>query len=59
MPRPFTSVLYLLRRNVAEAVDPPKPQRYQGRILDWEGVRAVLEAVRTTSYPFPWFRLPC
>ena len=32
-----------LSRNVAEAVDPPRPQHREAQTLDWEGVRKFLE----------------
>ena len=40
----------ILARNVAEAVEPPKPQRFQARTLDWDGVQALLEAAKDSKY---------
>ena len=40
----------ILARNVAEAVEPPKPQRFQARTLDWDGVQALLEAAKASKY---------
>jgi len=37
-------------RNVAQAVDPPRPITREMRTLDNEGVRAFLEAARDTEY---------
>ena len=44
----------ILGRNVAEAVDPPRPQRREAQILDWEGVRKLLEVAQSSSY-YPLF----
>ncbi len=43
-----------LSRNVAEAVEPPRPQRRESQTLDWEGVRKFLEVVQSSSY-YPLF----
>ncbi len=40
----------LLARNVAEEVDPPRPKRYQPRILGWHEVLTLLGAAQTTNY---------
>jgi len=40
----------ILIRNVAEAVDPPKPERKEMTILDSDGVRVVLQAAKDTPY---------
>ena len=40
----------ILARNVAEAVEPPKPQRFQARTLDWDGVQALVEAAKASKY---------
>ena len=40
----------ILIRNVAEAVDPPKPERKEITILDSDGVRVVLQAAKDTPY---------
>ena len=44
----------ILGRNVAEAVDPPRPQRRESQTLDWEGVQRFLKVVQGTSY-YPLF----
>ena len=40
----------ILGRNVAEAVDPPRPQRRESQTLDWEGVRKFLEVAQGSVY---------
>ncbi len=40
----------LLIRNVAEAVDPPTPERWEIAILDSDRVRMLLERIRDTFY---------
>ena len=44
----------ILTRNVAEPVTRPKPERFQARNLDWEGVRKFLQAVQSSGY-YPLF----
>ena len=44
----------ILGRNVAEAVDPPRPQRREAQTLDWEGVRKFPEVAQSSSY-YPLF----
>jgi integrase len=46
----------LVARNVAQAVDPPRPVNREMRTLDREGVRAFLEVARSTEY-YPLFHL--
>ena len=43
-------------RNVAKAVDPPRPKRPEVRVLDAEGVARLLESVQGTPY-HPLFHL--
>ena len=40
----------ILGRNVAEAVDPPRPQRRESQTLDWEGVRKFLKVAQGSVY---------
>lgn len=40
----------LVARNVANAVDPPKPTRVEMKALDADGVRRLLEAAQGTPY---------
>ena len=44
----------ILGRNMAEAVDPPRPQRRESQTLDWEGARKFLEVAQSSSY-YPLF----
>ena len=43
-------------RNVAQAVDPPRPERKEMQTLDLNGVHSFLEAVQDTPY-YPLFHL--
>ena len=40
----------ILARNVAEAVEPPRPTRFQANTLGWDGVRTLLEAAQAGRY---------
>ena len=40
----------LVARNVAQTVDPPRPQRFEPKVLDSDGVQKVLEAAEGTPY---------
>ena len=42
--------MQVLARNPCDLVDPPRPQRYQARYLDWDEVRVLLAASEGTSY---------
>jgi len=46
----------LVARNVAEAVDPPRPEKVEMKTLDNAGVHRLLEASRATVY-FPFLHL--
>ena len=43
-----------LSRNVAEAVEPPHPSRYEATVLDWDDVNNFLDAARHSRY-YPLF----
>ena len=40
----------ILARNVAEAVDPPRPKQYQARTLGWEEVYRFLQLAQSSGY---------
>ena len=44
----------ILNRNVAEAVQPPKPKPYPARTLDWDGVQEFLRVSQSSEY-YPLF----
>jgi len=43
----------LVARNVADAVEPPRPKRSQPRVLDEEGTSRLVRAARGTPYAMP------
>jgi integrase len=40
----------LVARNVAQAVDPPRPESHEMKTLDTDGVRTLLETAKDTGY---------